>query len=170
MAAMAKECINTALEKLNILRHSQRKLILKKEQEIAIENLLLGNDVLAVLPTGFGKSMIFTVFLLAKQEIERRNMNLRVNISTSCILVITPLTSITSDQIAEMESLGLKALELSDKTVNEIIQSRPQFIYCSAENATSTSFLEALQSELHEAVAAIVVDESHTVETWTGKR
>ena len=169
---MAKECINTALEKLNILRHSQRKLILKKEQEIAIENLLLGNDVLAVLPTGFGKSMIFTVFLLAKQEIERRNMNkdLRVNISTSCILVITPLTSITSDQIAEMESLGLKALELSDKTVNEIIQSRPQFIYCSAENATSTSFLEALQSELHEAVAAIVVDESHTVETWTGKR
>jgi ATP-dependent DNA helicase RecQ len=132
MAAMAKECVNTALEKLNILRHCQRKLILKKEQEIAIENLLLGSDVLAVLPTGFGKSMIFTVFLLAKQEIERRNMNkdLHVNISTSCILVIyTPLTSITSDKIAEMESLGLKALELSDKTVNEIIQSRPQFIY-----------------------------------------
>jgi superfamily II DNA helicase RecQ len=121
MAAMAKACVNTALEKLNILRHCQRKLILKKEQEIAIENLLLGNDVLAVLPTSFGKSMIFTVFLLAKQEIERRNMNkdLRVNISTSCILVITLLTSITSDQIAEMESLGFKALELSDKTVND---------------------------------------------------
>jgi superfamily II DNA helicase RecQ len=66
------------------------------------------------------------------------NKDLHVNISTSCILVVTPLTSITSDQIEEMESLGLKALELSDKTVNEIIQSRPQFIYCSAENATST--------------------------------
>jgi superfamily II DNA helicase RecQ len=136
MAAMAKECINTALEKLNILRHSQRKLILKKEQEIAIENLLLGNDVLAVLPTGFGKSMIFTVFLLAKQEIERRNMNLRVNISTSCILVITPLTSITSDQIAEMESLGLKALELSVKTVNEIIRYKYIIPRSSTERTT----------------------------------
>jgi CBS domain containing-hemolysin-like protein len=68
-----------------------------------------------------------------------------------------------------MESLGLKVLELSDKTVNEIIQSWPQFIYCSTENATSTSFLEALQSELHEAVLPSV-DESYTVETWMGKR
>lgn len=167
MAALVRECINTALEKLNILRHSQREIILKREQEIAIENLLLGNDVLAVLPTGFGKSMIFTVFLLARQEVDRR---MNQDLLDACIVVISPLTSIISDQIAEMESLGLRAFELSDKTIKKIIQSRPQFIYCSAENATSTSFLQALQSELHETVAAIVVDESHTVETWTGKR
>ena len=34
-----------ALEKLNILRHSERELILKKEQQIAVENLLLVRDV-----------------------------------------------------------------------------------------------------------------------------
>ena len=34
-----------ALEKLNILRHSERELILKNEQRIAVENLLLGRDV-----------------------------------------------------------------------------------------------------------------------------
>ena len=40
------ECIfGEALEKLNTLRHSERELILKKEQQIAVENLLLGRDV-----------------------------------------------------------------------------------------------------------------------------
>ena len=36
-------------KKLNILRHSEREIILKKEQEIAVKNLMLGNDVLAVI-------------------------------------------------------------------------------------------------------------------------
>ena len=36
-------------------------------QEQAVRGLLSGKDVLAVLPTGFGKSLIFTVFALAKK-------------------------------------------------------------------------------------------------------
>ena len=55
---MANVYLEKALEKLNILRHSERELILKKEQQIAVENLLSGRDVLAVLRTGFGKSII----------------------------------------------------------------------------------------------------------------
>ncbi len=92
------------------------------------------------------------------------------NDATVCILIISPLTSIICDQIAEMESLGFTALELTDKTLKDILLYRPQFMYCSAENATSQSFLDALRGELHNNVAAIIVDESHTVETWTGKR
>ena len=57
---------------LNILRNNQRKLILKEQQEVAVEELLLGKDVLAVLPTGFGKSMIFTFFVLARQVMLKR--------------------------------------------------------------------------------------------------
>ena len=60
---MANVYLEKALEKLNILRHSERELILRKEQQIAVENLLSGRDVLAVLPTGFGKSMIFTIII-----------------------------------------------------------------------------------------------------------
>ncbi len=45
--------VDKALEKLDILRHSEREVIFKKKQETAVENLILGNDVLAVLPTGF---------------------------------------------------------------------------------------------------------------------
>jgi superfamily II DNA helicase RecQ len=88
-----------ALETLNVLRGNQQQIILKEEQEVAVEKLLLGQDVLAVLPTGYGKSMIFTVFALAKQLMKRTEKD----ISTS-ILVISPLTSITADQITEMQS------------------------------------------------------------------
>ena len=108
---IAKVYVDKALEKLNILRHSEWEIVLKKERETAVENLILGNDVLAVLPTGFGKSMIFTIYLLAKQEFERQANN----DATVCILIISLLTSIICDQIAEMESLGFTAWNLQIK-------------------------------------------------------
>ena len=48
-----------------------------------------------------------------------------------------------------------------------------RLLFASAEEALAKSFLEALKREgnkLRDNLAAIVVDESHTVETWTGKR
>ena len=54
-----------ALSLLNI-RWENSAVVLKAEQETAIKNLLHGRDVMAILPTGFGKSMIYTVFALAK--------------------------------------------------------------------------------------------------------
>lgn len=50
------------LEKaLNYLKEKGRAVVLKPEQKKAVCSLLQGDDVLAVLPTGFGKTMIFTV-------------------------------------------------------------------------------------------------------------
>ena len=40
-------------------------LILKDEQKLAVEVLMPGKDVLAVLPTGFGKSVIYHSFVIA---------------------------------------------------------------------------------------------------------
>ena len=40
-------------------------LILKDEQKLAVEALMSGKDFLAVLPTGFGKSVIYNSFLIA---------------------------------------------------------------------------------------------------------
>ena len=45
-----------------------KAIVLKAEQEKALYSLLKGNDVLAVLPTGFGKSIIFTMFSVAARE------------------------------------------------------------------------------------------------------
>ena len=57
---------------MNASRKSKRELIVKsgkREQEIAVKYLLLVKNVLAVLPTGYGESLIFTLFLLARENI-----------------------------------------------------------------------------------------------------
>ena len=157
---MAEEALSKALSRLNILRED-REIVLKPEQETAVSELLRGRDVMAVLPTGFGKSMIFTVFALARQELST---------TRTCIIVVSPLKSIIDDQISEMLSLNFTAMELSSDKVNLVRNNPPQFLYCSAEAELEKPFLTALRedSELHRAVSAIVVDESHTVEVWTG--
>ena len=59
---------------------------------------------MAILSTGFGKSMIFTVFAMAKEEMSS---------SKTCMLAISPLKSTIDDQISEMLSLSCTAMELT---------------------------------------------------------
>ena len=67
MMADIDKKINKCIEKsLNHLSAIGRPIVLKCEQRISIQHLLLGKDVIAILPTGFGKSMMFTVYALAK--------------------------------------------------------------------------------------------------------
>ena len=80
----AKASIEKSLNVLNVRRET-RKIILKEEQDTGVSNLLLGSDVLAILPTGFGKNMIYTIFPLASQEIR---------LAETCVLVISPLKSL----------------------------------------------------------------------------
>ena len=58
MADSAELSIDKALERLNVSRETRekQKTILKKEQETAVKEVLAGSDVMAILPTGFGKS------------------------------------------------------------------------------------------------------------------
>ena len=67
MIAGTDEKINECIEiSLNYLSAIGRPIVLKCEQRISIQHLLLSKDMIAILPTGFGKSMIFTVYALAK--------------------------------------------------------------------------------------------------------
>ena len=80
---MAKVYVDKALEKLNILRHSEREIVLKKEQETAVENLILRNDVLTVLP--LERIYLSSIYFLERQA---------NNDATVCIVIISPQTSI----------------------------------------------------------------------------
>ena len=163
MAESAESTIDKALERLNVSREKE-KIILKSEQETAVKELLAGRDVMAILPTGFGKSLIFTVFAIAKEQLRSEK---------TCVIVVSPLKSIIDDQIAEMASLDFTALELSGENLTSVLRDPPQFLYCTAENVLQTPFLGELKNSntaIHKAVSAIVVGESHTVESWTGKR
>ena len=87
-----------------------------------MNSLQKGEDVLAVLPTGFGESMIFTVFGIAKRESSR----------LSCVLLICALKSVLSDQIAKLETL-CTAVELTAENVSRVLEEPAEFIYSSAE-------------------------------------
>ena len=85
-----KEALTGASSILNIWREN-RAIVLKPKQEMAIYSLLQRRDVME----SFGKSMIFTVFAMAKEEI---------SLSKTCMITISPLKSTINDQISEMLS------------------------------------------------------------------
>jgi superfamily II DNA helicase RecQ len=64
-------------------------------------------------------------------------------------------------------------VDASAISLEDIRQCKFKIIYASAEMVAKKSFRDIPKdpsSPLHQKIAAIVIDESHTVETWTGKR
>lgn len=136
-------------------------LVLKEEQKLAVEALLLGKDVMAVLPTGFGKSIIYQSFVMAK--------NLANTISSS-IVVIVPLRSIIEDQL-QSNDFGLKAVafEKNQQLLKDIGANKYHVIFAPAEQALSAEFTALLKDdscEFKRNLSLVVVDECHTMETW----
>ena len=103
MAAVDVDVVESALRDVNL--SSGRETDLKPEQESAVRVLLANRDVLTVLRTGYGKSLIYQMFVRAK------NYELNGN---AAILVISPLKSIIEDQLQEMELLGYPAKDLAN--------------------------------------------------------
>ena len=124
---------------------------LKEEQRKAVKELLSGKDVLAVLRTGFGKSRIYQAFTTLK------------NMETDGQTVV----------FKELKTLGYAAANLSELSTVELKECEFNILLSSAEEAMTIGFQNELKdnsTKLHERLSCIVVDESHTVETWTGKR
>ena len=129
---------------------------LKPEQKLAVKCLLDGKDVLAILSTGFGKSLIYQLYILAK---------IKSGCHRSCTLIISPLKSIIEDQMKSFEELSISATELTieESSLGEIFKY--QVIFASAENCLSSAFKQLLKRE-GKQISLIVIDESHTVDTW----
>jgi ATP-dependent DNA helicase RecQ len=157
----SNEFIEEACRKLSETLNFPFKL--KTEQRKALESLLNGNDVLAVLPTGYGKSLIFQLYILVAQ-IERIKRT---------ALVVCPLRSIIDDQIVEARSLGISAAARADLSEDELKASEFELLFGSAETVLDKRFLDILKdagASLNRILSVIVIDESHTVEMWTGQR
>ena len=73
--------------------------ILKSEQKEAVESLLRGRDVFGVLPTGFRKSLIYQLSVLAKNASPKAVSS----VERPTIIVICPLKSIIEEQITSNE-------------------------------------------------------------------
>ena len=84
---------------------------LKWEQKGVIATLVTGKHLLAVLPTGFGKSLIFQVLVRVKETMTG---------TPSSVVVVFPLQSIVCDQMEEASSMGLTAATLTKSHLKDI--------------------------------------------------
>lgn len=125
-------------------------------QQEVIESAYNGNDTLALMPTGGGKSITFQVTALAKEGI--------------CI-VITPLIALMKDQVDNLKRKGIKAsaiysgLSFSeiDIMLNNCIYGDVKFLYVSPERLQTKLFIERVQQM---NVCLIAVDEAHCISQW----
>lgn len=125
-------------------------------QEDIINAVLAGDDALALLPTGGGKSICFQVPALAKDGI--------------CI-VVSPLIALMKDQVENLKKRGVPASCIysgmsfieTKKTLQNAIHGNYKFLYVSPERLETKLFLEYLPAI---NVNLIAVDEAHCISQW----
>ena len=141
MATLEEACINNALPKaLTDLQFAAgRRFQLKQEQEVAVRDLQAGKDVLVVLPTGFGKSLIYQTFVRA------RDYQLA---GKAAIIVISPLNSIIRDQLDDMELQGYSAVDASAISLEDIRKCTFKIAFATAEMVRKKPFMEILKTRV----------------------
>jgi len=125
-------------------------------QAEVVEALCQGKDVLAVLPTGGGKSLCFQLPALCKAGLT---------------LVVSPLIALMEDQVASLRSRGIAAASLHSqqapqqrrRTLREL--PRLKLLYLSPETLLSHRVWQQLQRPSL-SIAGLIVDEAHCLTQW----
>tara|TARA_B100000787_G_scaffold7955_1_gene5948 strand:- start:10197 stop:12083 length:1887 start_codon:yes stop_codon:yes gene_type:complete len=128
----------------------------RSSQQEIIEAVLNKRDVVALLPTGAGKSLCYQIPALIKEGV---------------CLVISPLISLMKDQTQQLENKGIKALTIkSNATVDEIVTlfdnlkyGQYKFLYLSPERLQSEFILQKIKEI---SVNLIAIDEAHCISEW----
>lgn len=128
----------------------------RSDQEKVIKSVLSGEDTLALLPIGSGKSICFQIPTLMRKGL---------------CLVVSPLISLMIDQTKHLESKGVKSIFISsainrnqiDMKLTNCIYGNIKFLYLSPEMLNNKLIIEKLKKI---DINLIAIDEAHCISDW----
>ncbi len=141
---------------LDILQAYWKYSEFRDKQEAIIHAVLEGNDTMALLPTGGGKSICYQVPGLAQEGL---------------CLVISPLIALMKDQVADLQAKGIAATAVYsglsykeiDKLLDQCVAGQFKFLYVSPERLQTNLFQERLKQM---TLNLLAVDEAHCISEW----
>jgi len=129
---------------------------LRPGQAEVIRSVLEGNNTLAIMPTGAGKSLCYQL------------PSLHLPGTT---VVVSPLISLMKDQVDKLEEAGLEASQLNSalttqehqENLEQIKSEKSDFIFVTPERFTDQEFLGELRKR---DISFVVIDEAHCISEW----
>ena len=144
------------MDKYTVLKHYFGYQDFRPGQEVLIDAILSGRDVLGVMPTGGGKSMCYQIPALVLPGVT---------------LVVSPLISLMKDQVAALKNAGVAAAFINSTLTPEqlrLVYRRARsgaykLIYIAPERLGGEGF-SALAREM--PISLVAVDEAHCISQW----
>ncbi len=141
---------------VEILRENFQLEGFRTGQKEIIESVLNGRDVLAVLPTGGGKSLCYQYVAVARKEL---------------VLVVSPLIALMNDQVASLTRMGVPAgclhsgqnMEQKRDVFRRLNKGGAFVLYVSPERTQKDGFTNWIKDF---KIALFAIDEAHCVSQW----